>query len=153
MKKAIMIVFVLLTAAFVAIQFVRPDFSNPPVNAAETIGASSQVPDEVAAILKTSCGDCHSHETAYPWYSKIQPSAWFLADHITKGRRELNFSVWATYENRRKRRKLKQMCEQVRAREMPLGSYLWIHRDASLSDAQIKTLCDWTEAETAKIVE
>ena len=38
-------------------------------------------------------------------------------------------------------------------RQMPLPSYLWIHRDAEMSDESIKTLCDWTEQEMGKIVE
>ncbi len=33
---------------------------------------------------------------------------------------------------------------------MPLPSYLWVHWDAKMSDADIKTLCDWTEAEKNK---
>ncbi len=153
MKKAILIVLSILVAAFVAIQFVRPDITNPPVVASEAIESGTQIPDEVAKIFQTSCKDCHTHETVYPWYSKIQPAAWFLADHITEGRQKLNFSKWNTYENRRKRKKLDEVCEQVKSAEMPLPSYLWMHRDSKLSDAQIKTLCDWTESEKAKIAE
>ena len=35
------------------------------------------------------------------------------------------------------------LAEMVRGREMPLGSYTWVHRDAKLSDAEIKLLGDW----------
>lgn len=152
LKKILKITALVLFLGFVVIQFFRPDFTNPPVNAAETIENSMQIPPNVSAILKRSCADCHSFETVYPWYSKIQPSAWFLKDHIDEGRREMNFSVWNTYEPRRKKRKLDEMCEQVEMREMPLPSYLWIHRDAQMSDADIKTLCDWAKAEGEKIV-
>jgi cytochrome c553 len=141
MKKVLKIIAVVIALAFIVIQFFRPDFTNPPVNSAEVI----QVPENVGAILKRSCNDCHSNETAYPWYSHVQPSAWFLADHIEEGRRELNFSVWNTYEKGKKERKLEEICEQVKYKTMPLPSYLWIHWGAKLSDADIKTLCDWTE--------
>lgn len=151
MKKALKIVALVLFIGFIVIQFIRPDFQNPPVNQAETLFAATAVPENVQAILNRSCKDCHSNETTYPWYSKIQPSAWFLAGHIADGRRELNFSVWKTYEPRRQRRKLGEICEQVQSREMPLPSYLWIHWGAKLSDEEIKTLCDWTEAESNKI--
>jgi hypothetical protein len=153
MKKALKIIAIVLVVAFVVIQFIRPDFTNPPVNQAETLDASVQLPENVKMILGRSCADCHSNETKYPWYSKIQPSAWFLKDHIDEGRRELNLSIWKTYEPRRQRKKLAEICEQVQQREMPLPSYLWIHWDAKMSDADIKTLCDWTEAEAAKISE
>ena len=153
MKKALKIIAVIIVSAFLVIQFFRPDFTNPPVDQAETLEATTQVPDNVKAILKRSCADCHTHETKYPWYSKIQPSAWFLKDHIDEGRRELNLSIWKTYEPRRQRRKLAEICEQVQGRNMPLPSYLWIHWDAKMSDEDIKTLCDWTEAESSRIVE
>jgi hypothetical protein len=153
MKKALKIIAIVLVVAFIVIQFIRPDFTNPPVNQDETLDATVQLPENVKLILSRSCADCHSNETKFPWYSKIQPSAWFLADHIKDGRRELNLSVWKTYEPRRQRKKLAEICEQVQEREMPLPSYLWIHWDAKMSDEDIKTLCDWTDAEAAKIVE
>ena len=151
MKKALKITVIVLAVAFIVIQFFRPDFTNPPVNQSETLEASTQVPETVEAILTRSCKDCHSHETVYPWYSKVQPSAWFLAGHIEEGRRHFNMSVWNTYETRRKRRKLDEMCEQVESREMPLPSYLWIHWGAKLSDEEIKTLCDWSHTESERL--
>lgn len=153
MKKVLKIIAIVIVAAFIVIQFFRPDFTNPPVNSAETLQSAMQVPENVQAILKRSCFDCHSNETTYPWYSKIQPSAWFLADHIAEGRHELNFSAFNTYQTRRKKKKLEEVCEQVQAKAMPLPSYLWIHWDAKMSDEDIKTLCDWANAESAKIVE
>jgi hypothetical protein len=153
MKKALKIIAIVLIVGFIIIQFIRPDFTNPPVNQAETLEAATQVPDNVKAILGRSCADCHTNETKYPWYAKIQPSAWFLKGHIEDGRRELNLSLWKTYEPRRQRRKLSEICEQVQAKEMPLPSYLWIHSDSKMSDEDIKTLCDWTEAESARIIE
>ncbi len=150
MKKFLKIAAIILAVAFVIIQFIRPDFTNPPVNQAETLEASMQIPENVEAILTTSCKDCHSNETNYPWYSNVQPAAWFLADHIKDGRRHLNLSVWNTYEPNRKKRKISEICEQVESREMPLPSYLYIHWDAKLSDEQIKTVCDWTKQEIDK---
>ncbi len=150
MKKALKIIAVVLFSLFVIIQFLRPDFTNPPVVQGEILQAATAVPENVQAILKRSCSDCHTNETVYPWYAKIQPSAWFLADHIKEGRGEMNLSLWNTYEAKRKKRKLEEICEQVETKEMPLPSYLWIHRDAALSDDEIKTLCDWTKSEIAK---
>ncbi len=153
MKKALKIIAIVLVVAFIVIQFIRPDFTNPPVTQAETLEANLQVPENVQSIINRSCKDCHSNETKYPWYSYIQPSAWFLANHIQEGRGQLNMSEWKSLTATRQKRKLSEVCQQVQSKEMPLPSYLWIHRDAVMSDADIKTLCDWTEAERAKIVE
>lgn len=153
MKKALKIIAIILFAGFIIIQFFRPDFTNPPVNASETLEATTEVPENVRAILKRSCYDCHSHETAYPWYSKIQPSAWFLKSHIDDGRRHLNFSTWDTLELRRKKKKLEEICEETEGKAMPLPSYLWIHWDAVLSAEDGVALCDWAKAERARLEE
>ena len=80
---------------------------------------------------------------------QISPVSWWLKNHINEGRRELNVSEFGTYADKKKGRKLHEICEQVE-KEMPLPSYLWIHRDATLSDNDIKVLCDWAESERAK---
>lgn len=150
-RKILKITLIVLVAAFIIGQFIRPDFTNPPVVEAETLAASTVVPADVQHVLSRSCNDCHSNETQYPWYSKITPSNWFLADHIAEGRRELNFSVWNTYSTDKKVRKLEEICEQVEQAAMPLPSYLWIHRDAVLSESDAKLLCDWAKAESARL--
>lgn len=151
MKRIFKIVALILFAGFLAAQFVRPDRTNPPIVEAGTLEYSAQVPDDVKAILTRSCNDCHANTTVYPWYSNVTPFNFFLAHHIEDGRRQLNFSVWNTYETSRKRRKLGEICEQVEERLMPLPSYLWIHRDARLSENDVKILCEWTDAERARL--
>lgn len=151
MKKILKIIAVVLAAAFIAVQFYRPDRTTPPVIEAETLEAETQASENVKAILARSCNDCHSNRTVYPWYSQITPFSWLLANHINEGRAELNFSVWATYADERKRRKLEDICEQVTNGEMPYKQYLWIHRDATLTEADKQILCDWTRAEIGKI--
>ena len=151
MKKFLKITAICIFAAFLFIQFFRPGFTNPPVNQAETLEASTEVPENVREILKRSCYDCHSNETVYPWYSKIQPSAWFLDDHIHAGRSELNFSVWNTYAASSKRNKLDEICEQLKERLMPLPSYLWVHWDAQVSNEEINILCEWTTRESERL--
>lgn len=152
-KKILKIIAVLIFVGFIVIQFFRPDFSNPPIIEAETLEASTAIPENVSAILNRSCKDCHSNETVYPLYSNVAPVSWWLAEHIGDAQREMNFSVWNTYETRRKERKLEEICEQIQAKAMPLPSYLWAHWDAQLSDEDIKILCEWAEREKAKIIE
>ena len=151
MRRIIKIVIVVLVAAFVIAQFIRPSHVNQTVNQSETLQASTTVPPGVDNVLKRSCGDCHSNETSYPWYSQITPVNWFLNNHIEDGRRELNLSVWNTYPVKKKSRKLDEICDQVEKGEMPLPSYLWIHWDAALKPGEAKILCEWTESEKAKL--
>ncbi|HUR98961.1 MAG TPA: heme-binding domain-containing protein [Pyrinomonadaceae bacterium] len=151
LKKILKIGVIVLALAFLAAQFIRPNFSNPPVVEGETLRSSTAVPPDVEAVLGRSCNDCHSNETHYPWYSKISPFNWLLADHIEDGRKELNFSVWNTYTARKKVRKLDELCAEVEHGEMPLPSYLWIHRDAAIHASDAALLCDWAKAEGDRI--
>jgi hypothetical protein len=150
-RKILKIAVIVLAAAFVIAQFVRPDRTLPHENPADTLEASTQVPAGVEAILTRSCADCHSNRTVYPWYSNVSPFSWFLANHITEGRRELNISTWNTTDTKRRVRKLDKMCEEVQNGEMPLPSYLWIHWNAKLSKNEVNTLCTWTEAEKNRL--
>ena len=151
LRKILKVLLILLVFAFVVAQFIQPSFSNPPVVETETLQASTEVPAEVQAVLTRSCSDCHSNETRYPWYSKVTPFNWLLADHIEDGRKELNFSVWNTYTPNKKARKLEELCEQVENGAMPLPSYLWIHREAVMRDGDAALLCSWAKAESKRI--
>ena len=108
------------------------------------ITAAHIVPDSVEAILKTSCYDCHSNNTFYPWYNNLQPINWWLNDHTEEGKKELNFSEFAQYRIGRQYRKLDEISKQIEEDEMPLKSYTLIHRSAILNEEQKKTLANWT---------
>jgi len=151
MKKLLKILAVLVVVVFVAIQFRRPSFTNPPLVAGQSIEETIHVPAEVQVVISRSCNDCHSNKTLYPWYSKVSPASWFLAGHISEGRAELNFSEWGTYSIEKKQRKLEEICEMVEKGAMPLPSYLWIHFDAELAPSQRVMLCEWTRSEAAKL--
>lgn len=137
-----------LVVILVLIQVVRPNMTNPPLDPARQLVA----PPQVQAILDRSCNDCHSNKTRWPWYAQLAPVSWFLADHVKDGRRELNFSEFKTYSAKKANHKLQEVCEQVEQREMPLKTYLPLHPSAQLSDADRKTLCDWTRATRAAML-
>jgi len=152
-KKIVLVVVVVLVIAFIGIQFWRIDTTPIPIIQADTIQAGITVPPDVDMVLTRSCGDCHTNSTAYPWYSQVQPVAWWLANHIAEGRQQLNFSTFNTYPARRKQKKLEAICEQVKSGEMPLPSYTWIHRNAILTDSEKDAICKWTENAQAQIKE
>jgi hypothetical protein len=93
--------------------------------------------------LKTSCYDCHSNKTAYPWYSNIQPVKWWLADHVNSGKRHLNFDEFNTYTTKKKLHKLDEITETINNGEMPLTSYTLIHSNAKLSSTDKSEIEKW----------
>lgn len=132
-----------LFAIFVIIQFFRIDTTNPEVIAENDFLYAVGASDDVAQIIKTSCYDCHSNTTQYPWYSNVAPVSWWLKDHINEAREELNFSEWETFEHKRKLKKLKESVEELEEKEMPLKAYTITHGDAKLSDEQREMLVNW----------
>lgn len=147
MKKALKWAVIVILVLFVAAQAYRPDLSGPPVDETKSMRATAQLTPEVGAIFDRSCNDCHSSKTDWPWYSQIAPVSWWLKSHVDDGRRQFSFSEWGTYPQRKASVKLKEICEQVTTGEMPLKSYLLLHSAAKLSDADKKTICEWTVQE------
>ncbi|WP_318348106.1 heme-binding domain-containing protein [Aquipluma nitroreducens] len=130
----------------VSLQFI-PTRSNQSAEVPSTdFVLTYKVPGEVGRILHTSCYNCHSNNTDYPWYSRVQPVGWFLENHINKGKAELNFSEFGTYSLRKQKSKIQSMVSQIEKDEMPLLSYTFIHREARLSKESKKALLGYLSA-------
>lgn len=134
-----------LLAALVIIQFFRPARNISTAKSPNDISNKYTVPASVQEILNTSCYDCHSNNTVYPWYANIQPVAWWLADHVNEGKKELNFSEFITYSPKKAHHKLEEVIEQTKEGEMPLQSYTIIHQNAKLSDTQKLEIATWAD--------
>jgi hypothetical protein len=102
-----------------------------------------KAPAEIMAIFKTSCYDCHSTETKYPWYTKIAPLSFGISRHIDLGRKWVNFSEWENYSEKQKDEKLGHIYKAVHT-AMPLRNYVALHPEADLSPEQRKMIRDWT---------
>lgn len=152
LKRVLKVMFVVLVVALIGAQFVRPARTNPPVDESKTIFATGKVPADVRGTLERSCSDCHSHATVWPWYSKVAPVSWLVAEDVEDGRKELNFSVWGDYKPKRAEHKLQELCEQVEEGEMPLKKYTFLHPGAKLSDADRRRLCEWSSAWRSEIL-
>ncbi len=152
MKKFLKWTVVILFVAFAGIQFIRPEYSNPPVNEQEALEATTEVPENVRQIFARSCNDCHTNKTDYPWYSNVAPLSWQIVEHVDHGRSHLNFSAWNTYDLKKKRKKLDEVCDEVTDGVMPLGQYLWLHGNAVLSREDVNTICDWTRQESERLI-
>lgn len=138
---------VIVVAVVLAIQFIPVERNVSTVPPGQSFEKTEKVPANVAAILKVSCYDCHSNNTRYPWYSELQPGAWFMARHIKKGKEELNLDEFNDYSKRRKKAKIKSIISQIEKEEMPLKSYLLLHPDAGLTPNKKKVLLQFFQSE------
>lgn len=138
-------ILVFLLIVFIIAQFFGPEENLGEVSSIDAFVADTHPPDEVMIVLKQACFDCHSDFTRYPWYSNITPVNYWMDGHIRHGKEELNFSKWSSYSVKRKDHKLEETIEMIEKKEMPLPSYTWTHKDAVLSDDQIKAVKDWAE--------
>lgn len=136
------IVFALLIG-FVAIQFIQPARNKTDKVMPTDIQRLYGVPDSVVNVLQTSCYDCHSNNTNYPWYSFIQPAAWFMASHIKEGKTNLNFSEFGAYSNRKQQGKLQAIINSINDNTMPINAYIMLHKNAKLSAVNKTLLLDW----------
>lgn len=134
-----------LLIIFVAMQFYRPEKNEATGDHLSKFLSETNPPEEVSGILKSSCYDCHSDHTSYPWYNQVAPVSWWLADHIEEGREHLNFSAWESYSPKKKDHKLEEVVETVESAEMPLNEYTWTHSEANLTDTQRKAVMDWAQ--------
>lgn len=132
-------------ASFLALQFVRPAISHPPVTA-ELFG-----PPEVKAILRTACYDCHSNETRLAWFDQIVPAYWLVASDIKEARRHLNFSEIGSLPPGQQKNALYEAVNQIEAGAMPLPAYTKLHRAAVVTPSQLSILKNYLRAPAAVV--
>jgi mono/diheme cytochrome c family protein len=134
MRRILGIATTVVVLGFIAIQLVPygREHTNPPVTGG---------PDWDSAATQTlftqTCGDCHSNETAWPWYTNIAPVSWRIQQHVDEGRAALNVSEWGPTEQ-----EADEAVEVVRDDEMPPFDYTLAHPEANLSVADRQTLVD-----------
>jgi hypothetical protein len=152
MKHWAKITLYILLAAVVGIQFFRPERNlGSGENNADMVKILD-VPQKLAKKLENSCYDCHSDQTAYPWYSQVAPVSWMLAKHIREGKEELNFSEFGNLERRNMIGVLTEICEVVEEGSMPLPGYVAMHKEADFSEEEMQELCEWAEMEALKLM-
>jgi mono/diheme cytochrome c family protein len=134
MRRVLGIVLAIVVIGFVAIQLVPygREHTNPPVT-----GEPAWDTARTQALFMQTCGDCHSNETAWPWYTNIAPVSWRIQAHVDDGREAFNVSEWGTGEQ-----EADEAAEQVLDGDMPPFDYLLVHPAANLSAADEQALVD-----------
>jgi hypothetical protein len=133
------------------LQFTNPARTNPPVLPGHDVCATNPPPPKIAGLLRAACYDCHSHETIWPWYSRVAPLSWWLVDHIQDGRKHLNFSEWPHDNSKRARSRWQHIRDEVESGDMPLRSYTWIHASARLTSSDREELARWADQEAKRL--
>ena len=141
-------------AAFVALglQLLRPDKNLGPTEPGpDALVVRHQAPPEVRRLLEVACNDCHSDHTRYPWYAELQPVGWLLATHVREGRRALNLSAFGQLSASTQAKRLQYMIDVIVENEMPPATYVWRHRQARLSEEQMRLFAVWAAEVQARL--
>lgn len=141
--KFLRILFILLITAFVVIQFVGIEKTNPEFDSSTDFIVIENPPADIAQLLRSACYDCHSNQTVWPWYSNIAPVSWMLEEHVVDGRDNLNLNYWGEFDVEDRAYVIEEMIEEMEEGEMPIPGYLVTHSDAKLSQAQKEKLFTW----------
>lgn len=130
----------------IGIQFIRPERTNPGIEPLNNLLAQTSLPGDVRATVESSCFDCHSNLTRWPWYSEVAPASWLVSYDVREGRKHLNFSEWGGYSVAARVAKLEGLMSEIEAGSMPPGLYVMMHGDADLSAEKQKAVLDWAKA-------
>ena len=140
MRKRLKQASVVAVVLFAAAQLVRPDRVNPPTDVRRTIQAQMPTASGLGPVLDRACGDCHSNQTVWPWYTGIAPVSWLMARGVMEGRKAVNFSEWAAYPLDVQQRLLSASCQDVTSGKMP-GPYTLLRPQTRLSREDVETIC------------
>jgi hypothetical protein len=133
-SRVILVVILLLVVFGAALQFIRQPLDNPPVT------GDIQAPADVKQVLERSCYSCHSNQTKLAWFDELVPAYWTVAAHVRDGRAVLNFSHWDSLPAAAQKGKLFEALNQMTFDVMPLASYRFVHRSATVTPADLAVL-------------
>ena len=142
-KRSIIIILSAIFFGLIIIQFIPIDTSVPESDPELDFLVVTNPPRKIAAVIRTSCYDCHSYKTRYPWYSNFAPLSWIIKSHINEGLEHLNLSEFGKYSREESNHAISEMKKEISEKEMPLKSYLLIHREARLSKEMRDMLIQW----------
>jgi hypothetical protein len=153
MKKTGRLILYIFLGSFILIQFFRvAKNESETVSPHDFLIVNSDMPEAIKNNFRTSCYDCHSNNTNYPWYAKLAPFSWIIDQHILNGKDHLNFNNYDTLRSRKKIALLDEICEVISDSNMPPKNYLMLHQEAILSAEDIAAICDWSENEALQLI-
>lgn len=141
--KIVKIIGVFLFICLIIIQFIRPEKNIGNSYSNEDITHVVAFEGEIKTIIENACFDCHSNNTQYPWYSNVMPVGWILNNHVTNGKKKLNFSLFSSYNISKQINKFEEIAEEISEGKMPPADYVMMHSEAQLTDEQKQLIINW----------
>jgi uncharacterized membrane protein len=141
--RLIVKILLVIVIVFIAIQFIPSTLNKSRQGTSVDVSKTFNMPNKVQTVLINACYDCHSNNTHYPWYSKIQPVRWMMDTHVKEGKEEINFSEFSNYSTRNKISKLNGIANSIKDNIMPLFSYKLMHKSANLSESERNLITNW----------
>ena len=141
----------LLIVAAAAPLALRPLPVNPLPDSGKAIRSQMFLPASVESTLRRACYDCHSDETAWPWYSRVPLAGDAVRDDVRRARAAMNFSEWNDTAGKTVRRAAGTLiagCADLRTGRMPVTQYVRMHPEARMTPSEINQFCQWTESLT-----
>lgn len=151
MSKRPMQVAVGLIVVFSAIQLIRPERTNLPVEPARAIQAQQGITRQLVAVLDRACNNCHSNYSVWPSYAEIAPVSWLVARGVSEGRKAVNFSEWASYSPDQQQALLSLSCKDVKEGRMPMSVYALMYPEAKLSAQDVEIVCTASRTPVAAV--
>ena len=151
MRLLLKIALITVIIIFVVIQFFQPE-KNQSTDSDNIILKHEQLPQNVQQILQNACFDCHTNNTKYLWYHRIVPVSWMINKHIIEGKDELNFSEWGKLDNYDKIGALEDMRQELEQKTMPIKQYVWMHKEAKLTDIDRSAIIAWIDKKSGELV-
>ncbi len=133
-----------IAVIFVAIQFFPVDRSNPPAT------QKLEMPADVEQVMRRACFDCHSNETNWPWYSYVAPVSWLVSHDVQEARGHINFSEWDKLSEKKKKKHLDEIVEEIEEERMPLPIYVLLHPEAKITESELDMIREWVQQELDK---
>lgn len=93
------------------------------------------IPEDIGAILKSSCYDCHSQGAK-----------------AEKALKAVQFDLWKDYRLTKKIGLLTEIEEVLEEGKMPPKKYLEHKPERTLTESQKKQLVDWTKKESERLM-
>lgn len=90
-----------------------------------------------------ACADCHSNQTVWPWYSYVPPFSFIIYRDVIEGREHFNISEYIN-------EKANKAGHEFESGAMPVGIYILMHPDASISGENRKKFIQGLEATFGK---
>lgn len=88
------------------------------------------------ALFMAACGDCHSNQTAWPWYTNIAPVSWLTQQDVDGGRSAFTVSNWDQPQDL----SAGDAADSIRSGSMPPWFYTPLHSGANLSKTEQQQL-------------